>query len=190
MDDIYTHQLLAPTLQDGEHLLWAGRPRQGLVLWGNDVLMIPFNFLWCGFALFCEWSAIKSGAPLLFVLLGVPFVLMGLYATVGHFFFDARLRASTLYAITDQRVLITSGVFRQTTTSLPLDALPEVRVSEGRGGEGSITFGYEPGRSSVFGRASLPGPRRNAPPAFDMIADVQSVASRLRQAQAAMRARR
>lgn len=182
--DIDARQLLAPILQRGERALWAGQPRQGLTLRGSDALLIPFSLMWGGFAFFWEWGVVTSGAPALFALFGVPFMLMGLYVTVGRFFFDARGRASTVYAVTDRRVMIVSGVFRQTTTSLPLRTLPHIQVSEGRSGWGTITFGQGGGPMSWLGQSSWPGAGRNAAPAFDLIPDAQAVADLILRAQA------
>src|SRR5580704_18792345 len=61
-----------------EQLLWAGRPPAGLLLRPAEAFLIPFSLLWCGFAIFWECAAITQIADPLFVLFGIPFVLMGL----------------------------------------------------------------------------------------------------------------
>ena len=93
-------------LAAGEQILWQGKPRQGLMLRSADAYLVPFSLLWCGFVIFWEWNVIRLGAPLLFKLWGIPFVLVGLYLVAGRFFTDARRRAHTHYVLTTERLLI------------------------------------------------------------------------------------
>lgn len=51
----------------------AGRSRE-LLFRSSNAVAIPFSLLWCGFAIFCEASAIARKAPFFFTLWGVPFV--------------------------------------------------------------------------------------------------------------------
>lgn len=166
-----------------EHLLWSGQPRQGLLLRGSDTFAIPFSLMWGGFALFWEGSVIATNAPPFFVLWGIPFVLVGLYLIIGRFFADARLRARTRYAVTDQRVLIVTGLFSREVRSLPLARLPELTLNEGRRDEGSITFGPAPAtRLNGFnGMAGWPGQQQA--PCFELIADARRVYNLIRDTQ-------
>jgi hypothetical protein len=172
------------TLSTGEQPLWWGRPRQGLVLRGSDALAIPFSLLWCGFAIYWETSVLQSNAPAFFSLWGIPFVAMGIYMVVGRFFVEARQRANTFYVVTQERVLIVSGLFSRKVSTLNLKALTEMSLSEGSGGEGSISFGPQNPMALFFGGASSwPGIGQKAGPRFDLISDAKSVFETIRNAQ-------
>jgi len=168
-------------LERGEKLLWSGRPRQGLMLRGSDLFVIPFSLVWCGFAVFWETMVATTGAPKFMLLWGGMFVVIGLYMVVGRFFADSMARARTYYALTNKRVLIVGGLLRQNVRSLLLRGLAEMNVSEGRNGRGTITFGPV-GFQTSMGRG-WPGANRAAPPAFEGIEEVDRVASLIRGAQ-------
>jgi hypothetical protein len=83
MIDYDTEQIISAELALGENLLWSGRPPDGLRLTGRDLFMIPFSIMWGGFAIAWESLVVLKGAPLLFRLWGIPFVLIGLYIMSG-----------------------------------------------------------------------------------------------------------
>jgi hypothetical protein len=190
--DVSAEAELAPWLDPGERVLWAGRPETGLKLRPHDALMIPFSLMWGGFAFFWEAMALAmtfgvgfatrdagAGAMMvLFPLWGIPFCVVGAYMIFGRFFADARIRARTLYGLTPSRVVIVSGLFSSQIRSIPLGQLGELTVTEGRGGRGTLTFGRQ---FSPWGR------RRQAPPAFEFVEDVREVDRLVRQAVAALR---
>lgn len=169
-------------LSRDEKLLWSGQPRGGIQFRGSDLLMIPFSLMWGGFAFFWEFSVTNSGAPTFFSLWGVPFVLIGTYMIVGRFFADAWMRSKTQYFLTDQRVLIVSGIFSSSAKSLPLRSLPDFTFSERGDGSGTITLGSS---NLPFGGLAVqgwPGSSRQRPPALEMIENARSVHEMLRDA--------
>ena len=150
-------------LEPNEKLLWSGIPRQGLMLRASDAFIIPFSLVWCGFAIFWESTVFTIGGPSFMLLWGGMFVLVGLHFVIGRFFTDAIKRRRTFYAVTNRRVIIISGIFWQNVRSLFIRGIPEMNLSEGRNGRGTITFG--PTFTITFGRNS----RSNASPAFEGI---------------------
>jgi Bacterial PH domain len=170
-------------LSSGEKLVWSGQPRAGIRLRWSDVFMIPFSILWCGFAIFWESMVVRKGAPVFMMFWGIPFVLVGLYIVFGRFIVDAMTRTKTFYGITNERIIIISGLFSQEIKSLNLRTLTDVSLSERSDGSGTITFGpvYPMGRWMPAG--SWPGAGRYAPPAFDMIERAKDVYEIIRQAQ-------
>ena len=75
-------------LGQGERILWAGQPDPNKLFGTADVFLVPFSPMWGGFAIFWEASVLglttgSRGAPLFFVLWGVPFVLVGQYFIWG-----------------------------------------------------------------------------------------------------------
>ena len=101
---------LGSLMGNAELLLWSGRPPRGLLLRTMDFFLIPFSLFWCGFALFWESTVFAMHAPFFFKLWGLPFVAVGLYFVVGRFFVDAWIRGRTLYAVTNERVIIARAV--------------------------------------------------------------------------------
>ena len=95
---------------------------------------------------------------------------------------DARSRAKTFYGVTNERVIIISGLFSKQVKSLNLRTLMDVSLSERSDGSGTISFGpsYPTGRWVPSG---WPGASRYAPPAFEMIDEAKSVYETIRQAQ-------
>jgi len=175
------------SLDRGERQLWSGVPRQGIVFRGADAFMIPFSLLWGGFAVFWEVGVATSDAPGFFVLWGIPFVLVGLYITVGRFFIDARRRARTTYAVTSDRVIINSGFFANTTKSLNLRTLSDVTLQERFNGTGTITFGAVNPLFAMYADTSWPGVPQT--PSFEMIRDARNVYNIIREAQMTSAAR-
>ena len=168
-------------LNSGERLIWTGTPGRGVRLRSSDAFMIPFSLMWGGFAIFWEYSVLfgldpsgspsSSPAPIFMRLWGIPFVVVGLYLIVGRFFGDAFQRARTIYAVTDQRILILTQAFGKRLRSLPLRTLPEMTLAEKSDGSGTIIFG-----ASTFGAGAFGTNRRGErPPAFEFVERVRNV---------------
>lgn len=182
MCDEPEHQI-EPELEPNERLLWAGRPRQGVLLRGYDLYVISLGLLSCGFAIFLETAAILGGAPFFLMFWGIPFLLMGLYMVVGRFWIDARQRANTYYGVTNERVIIISGLFRRSVDWLLIDVIKDMSVTVRSDGIGTVTLGRRsPWNLWMIGPESPPIGLHflelidNARQVFDTICDAQSEA--------------
>jgi hypothetical protein len=163
-------------LLPGEEILWADQPLQGLRLRPADIFVIPFSLLWGGFSFFWEYLVVSSGAPLIFALFGLPFVLVGIYLIVGRFFTDAATRARTVYAISDERVMIKTGLFGTIFYSYSTETLTDISLLEQNNGSGSVTFtpGTEEQENNPQGYKK---PKMN--PTFDMLANPREAYNKL-----------
>ncbi len=138
MNELGGYEQLQACLLAEEYVVWRGRPVEGHMLAPNDVFLIPFSIMWGGFAIFWEWSVIITGAPLLFKIWGIPFVLVGLYMMGGRFFVQKAVQRSTYYAITNRRIL---RCRRGRVSSLDRNAMPQMQMFVNKDGSGTITFG-------------------------------------------------
>lgn len=161
-----------------EKLLWWGQPGMGLAFRPSDAYLIPFSLVWCGFAVFWEWSVTRAKGPLGFGLFGLIFVCIGVYLVIGRFFVDAVKRRRTVYGLTNQRVLIYSNFLRLSVRSLELRTLNEMTLQPGSNDSGTITFG-SPKTTPWFGGM-------DATPTFEMIPNAQAIYAMIRQAQQAL----
>lgn len=175
-------QQIARQLDAGERLLWSGRPGQGIRLQAIDAFLIPFSLMWGGFALFWEFMAFRAEAPFFFRLWGVPFVLVGLYFIAGRFFWDARRRARTVYAVTDRRIILVDGGLARSTRTLNLRTLSEITLSERRDGSGDVVLGSTP-FGTRFVRGNWPGAATQVP-TLEFLPRAREVYDLIRQAQA------
>ena len=178
---------LRPVLGSGERLLWSGQPRQGVVFRTSEIFMTPFALMWGGFAFFWEWEVIRApNTPPFFMLWGIPFVLVGIYLIVGRFFVEAKQRERTYYGVTNERIIIVSGLFSRKVKSLNLRTLADLTLSENSNGEGSISFGGGTPFSAWFGGFSgWPGADNYLGPRFELIPNAKAVYESIRNAQRA-----
>jgi hypothetical protein len=109
-------------LQKEETVVWQGKPAPRCYtfrnwahsLFGLVLLLSCFVWFYVGINLGSEYH------PSVYGWIPVPFLFAGLYLTVGHLLI-ARLEWESLsYAITSQRLLIYSGLFKKRVSSLSL----------------------------------------------------------------------
>lgn len=142
----------------GERILWSGRPKQGLAFSGRDIFLVPFSLMWGGFAIFWNFSVWYlpkggSGPDWFFKLWGLPFLIVGIYLIVGRFWHDAALHRRLVYAVTDQRVIVSRSSRFAKFQSLDIKRLPRLDLSEHGDGSGTIEFEANP----MFGSSGRNG---------------------------------
>ena len=176
-------RIIESRLSPNEQLLWFGRPRQEFFFRKSDALVIPFSLMWGGFAIFWETSVWMSNAPFLFRLWGIPFVLVGLYMIFGRFLVDVRQRKKTFYGVTNERIVIISGLFNQSVKSLSLQTLTDMTMEEFINGLGTITFGT-PNSTNWYGNNNFPFNRKREEivPNFEQILQTKNVYETIRNA--------
>ena len=176
---------LSPHLNPGERLLWFGRPKQGILLRGEDAWLMPFSPIWCFFSFPGAFSRLVSGSGG-FSLFDLVSTVTGIYLLIGRFLIDMWLRAHTYYGLAEGRALIVTGGFSQQLRSINLKTLSDLKLTMRRGGTGTIELGRP--KFSIFGprysrATSVPGAGQYLPPAFEAIPDARRVYDLIVQAQ-------
>jgi hypothetical protein len=147
-------------LEPGEQLLWAGRPRQGILPVDITIVLVILPFLLAPifFAFLAreirdprnEYEGIGADLGLAFVvLLAVLFFV----TAVKHLVFvvpdRVRLRSRFLYGLTDRRAIVIapeverrfprSSGRERTVASVPLEMMSSVAVTSRLGGTGTVS---------------------------------------------------
>jgi hypothetical protein len=174
---------IVENLEPDERVLWWGRPKQGLDVFGHSRTR---GILIVGPLAIVTWSVMgwREGgvAPMLIVAI-VSLLMLGLGVAVASI--DAGLRFNTLYAISDRRVLVLGWewrrgrrTFRLSFTDLRYYPSLTVRAT----GAGTIRF-----TTDGWFRNNRGGLADDPTPTFDRIADVRAVHSIFVAAEAARR---
>jgi hypothetical protein len=166
---------LADELMPGEYIIWSGKPNLRKIFTKSDLVLIPFSIFWCGFAIFWTFSAYQMGG--MFSLFGIPFVIVGLYITFGRFIVRAIRKKSTVYAITNKRVLVVifnSAGVRKSSLASALQDIHNESLSVRSDKTGSIIFGSLPFYTYNSG-FNFSGNNQPGIPAFFDIDDVETV---------------
>ncbi|MEA3041148.1 MAG: hypothetical protein QOC65_637 [Sphingomonadales bacterium] len=139
------HAALRQWLLPGERLLWAGLPKQGLLLRSSDLYLVPFSLFFVGFALLWNQGVWEWGdTPFLFAVAGVALLLGAAYVSLGRFLVDAVVRAKLLYAVTDRRIVILRRPPWSRFRALDLSYLPVLELQQSGRGRGTINFDVAP----------------------------------------------
>lgn len=176
-------QVIRAHLSSEETLLWAGQPRQGLLFYAMDLLMAPLAVFWLAFLYVMTrdwWRQTQLSWTALVVLSVAAF---GLYLAIGRFFISRKQRACTYYAVTNERVIIVSGVFRRRVHSVALASLTEITMTQRTDGSGTITFGDNFPYAALFSGIAVPTMELYVATQFFRIPDVAQVCGLIHSAQ-------
>jgi hypothetical protein len=177
--------VIQPELTSGESILWAGQPSTRVVFHKEDLFLIPFSFLWSGFAIFWEgavagyWgsSGTSSAHPWVFGMIwGIPFVVIGQYMIWGRFLYGAWKKKRTHYAVTNRRVIVVQDGWKRQMASNYIDTLPTLIKEGGSIGIGTLRFAQSESMwSGRRGWEAWDGMAVGTVPTFIDIEDVDSV---------------
>ncbi|NNM99060.1 MAG: hypothetical protein HKL91_04605 [Candidatus Eremiobacteraeota bacterium] len=184
MNDLATRTRCLSGLGDiAAEIQWSGRPGTGVRFERSDWLNIPLSFLWLAFAVFWEHAAISSDAPILFRLWGVPFVALGLFITVGRFFWDAYVREHTWYGLTADSAIIVRDGLGGKVANIYLPSVQSIALRPEPDGTGTIDFTDPKAEKSSF--KLFQSSASDKPAAFVAIANAADVFERCKAAQKA-----
>ena len=146
---IEQQQMVERELRDGEDLLWVGKPKP---IWFRNGILGQFLFAipWTSFAIFWVASAAQAGGGFggvagwigfVFPLFGVPFILIGL-GMLSSPLRDLVLQKRTVYAMTDQRAFVFSGIRSVKIETYEDEELTGSSRTMHRDGTGDVTTDY------------------------------------------------
>ena len=154
MDAVGGYNMFQGELLINEQILWTGQPVRRILFTRSDGFIIPFSLLWGGFAIFWEISVVYSKASIVLVLLGIPFVLIGLYLLFGRFIYKYIQKKGTYYAVTNQRVLILTHLFKSIQAEY-ISQIPIINKTVRRDGIGTLRFGHISYMISIYGNTGI-----------------------------------
>ena len=133
-----SYTLLRPYLQDGEELLWAGKPFTS-VPYRPSFSVLVFSIFWLGFALF--WTVGATEADGAFGLFGLPFIGVGCFLFYKQFIGISKQMKKTYYAVTDRRaIILTETRHGVHCTEFAFANMTNVTLTSVRGNVGTILF--------------------------------------------------
>lgn len=177
-------QAIGLELAPGERLLWSGAPSKFRQPRWRVIVAILVYLIWVAFTVYAVRSPTRSGETMPWPM-AILFLIGGAWGIRGQFFMAALQRRNTAYGLTNQRAIIITQAFLRdrVVTSLPLDTLAEVTLSERPDGSGSIRFGpatRSRSSSHISGSTWFGAPRSRI---FDSIPEARTVYETIRDAQ-------
>jgi len=140
---------MQPELTPGERVLWAARPRVGVVFHGNEyepqvlfsLLAGGFTILWETLAIWSLWSIPShKGRSVFMILFGIPLFVDGQYRMWGRFLYAAWKKKKTYYAVPDRRVIVVQDFRGHQVASAEISALTTLLKEKYSDEVGTIRF--------------------------------------------------
>lgn len=135
-------------MRPGEKLIWADRPSSLRSHAMQHVVTSVFGIPFLAFALFWTWMAsgmlnsdrggTGTSIDYLFPMFGLPFILVGIGLVLSPLW-GMWKGAKTMYALTDQRVIVAEGGASRSVQSWSLEDVDEITRTD-RGGTGDVVF--------------------------------------------------
>ena len=172
-------KIIQNELLPNERIIWQGVPCLAKIFTKADFFLIPFSVLWGGFAIYHTIEdTLIYGSPGLF---GIPFAVLGAYLILGRFIAKNARKRSTIYAVTNMRILViraNSKGLKKSIASAKIKTISNESVFCGKNGIGTIIFGTAPFMHSIHMNTGLDvfsGLLQNAPVAFFDIENCEDV---------------
>lgn len=129
-------------LGNDEKLLWTGKPKTGILFRSVDFFLIPFSVIWGG-GVFVGFIAalVSKGTPWFLGFFLIPFLAVACYIIFGRFLVDKKRREKTVYGITNNRIIIKSGIFSKSIKSMTIKTITDITFDEKKDKTGDIAFG-------------------------------------------------
>ncbi|QRG07465.1 PH domain-containing protein [Xanthobacter dioxanivorans] len=135
---------LAGRLLRGERVLWAGRPKQGLLFAPIDFAPVLVSLVAAAVLGFALYTWLVAGGPAPVGRRGGPVVFAVGWAALygGRHVLDAHIRRHTTYAVTDRRIIILQDAFLGGVTILVRARLNVIDLQQWPSGQ-TISFARE-----------------------------------------------
>ena len=117
-------------LDFGEELRWEGRPAPRCFTFRNWLHSL-FGFLLLFLSSYWQivgYQLSRAHRSPVLALVPLPFLLVGIYLSVGHLLLARWEWEKVFYAVTDRRVFVRRGFFRSRVEELPLAEVTGVRL--------------------------------------------------------------
>lgn len=162
----------AGLLDEGEEILWQGRPEHRLRLEFKSPLEAVIAIVFVGFSIFWMNGAAQSGGY--FWTFGLLFFAVGLYQLVGQHIWAAMERRRTFYTLTNRRAIIakTSVTGTRRLKSYPIGPGTRVTLEEAHG-LGSVHFATQT-------RTNSKGHETTRDIGFELLPDAREVLGMMR----------